>query len=148
MGSSFFLLPSSFFLLPSSFLLFFFLFLFFLFFWLFIIISSNSFCRKFILIFRRVRCSCLFTWPLSKPFWQFSFSMLTKFFKLFFPVFLQELTVQNLPATLIELLPVFISPCICSSLILGVHSDLGRVLSCESLWIQAFLHGFLPQLLL
>ena len=51
------------------------------------------------------------------------------FIHLLLPCLLEELSVENVPAALIELPPVIVGPGVGSPLVLGVHADLGRVLA-------------------
>merc|ERR1719162_890823 len=55
---------------------------------------------------------------------------------------------DNFPATLIKFLSVFVGSGVSSTLIFGVHADLGWVFAGESLGVKTLLHGLLPQLLL
>merc|ERR1712020_193945 len=65
---------------------------------------------------------------------------------LIFPDPVKSLGPDDLPATLIQLLPVLVGPGVGSSLILGVHPDRRRILATKCIWIQAFLQSFLSQL--
>merc|ERR1712041_15819 len=49
-------------------------------------------------------------------------------------------------SSIIQLLPVLISPCVCPPLVFGVHTDGRRILATESLRIQTLLESLLSQL--
>merc|ERR1712223_1915114 len=54
---------------------------------------------------------------------------------------------DNFPASFIKLPSVFVGPGVSSTLVFGVHANLGWVFTSESLRIKTLLHGLLPQLL-
>ena len=51
---------------------------------------------------------------------------------LLLPAFLQELRVEDVPASLVEFPPVIVGPGVRPPLVLGVHSDLGRIFPSQS----------------
>merc|ERR1719394_1504536 len=53
---------------------------------------------------------------------------------------------DDLPAALVQLLPVLVGPGVCPPLILGVHADGRGVLAAESLRVESLLQGLLSQL--
>merc|ERR1719382_2158030 len=65
---------------------------------------------------------------------------------LLFPDGVQGLGTDDLPATLVQLLPVLVGPGVGPPLVLGVHADWRRVLSAESLRVETLLQGLLSQL--
>merc|ERR1712059_115641 len=118
------------------------LFLLFLFFLVFFFFRTRrSFCRSLILVIGRLWVSRLFAWPFSEPLRQLGLELFVPLCELLLPLLLEDFTVYDLPSTLIQLPSVFICSGICSSLILGVHPDFRRVLSCEGLGIQTQLNG-------
>merc|ERR1719365_301738 len=65
---------------------------------------------------------------------------------LLLPDGVQGLGTDDLPATLVQLLPVLVGPCVGPPLVLGVHANRRREFSAEGLGIQALLQGLLSQL--
>merc|ERR1719167_1077291 len=53
---------------------------------------------------------------------------------------------DDLPASLVQLLPVLVGPGVCPPLVLGVHADGRRVLAAESLRVESLLQGLLSLL--
>merc|ERR1719370_1756741 len=82
------------------------------------------------------------TEPLGKPFGR----PLGPLLVLLLPDGVQGLCTDDLPAALVQLLPVLVGPCVGPPLVLGVHSDRRRVFSAEGLRIETLLQGLLSQL--
>merc|ERR1719167_1807147 len=53
---------------------------------------------------------------------------------------------DDLPASLVQLLPLLVGPGVCPPLVLGVHADGRRVLAAESLRVESLLQRLLSQL--
>ena len=92
--------------------------------------------------------SYLLAGALSEPLGQAGTGPLGPVFVLLLPHGLQGLGPDDLPASLVQLLPVIVGSGVGTPLVLGVHANLGRVLAGQSLGVETLLHGLLPQLLL
>merc|ERR1719270_2447694 len=132
----------------NSLLFFFFLLLlFFLFF--FLIVLFGSITATSVFSFLTLWClwvSSLLAWPLAEPLGQSGLGSLGPFVVLLLPAGLQHLGSDNLPATFVQLLTVAVGSCVGTSLVLGEHADLGRVLAGEGLGIETLLDGLVSQL--
>merc|ERR1712037_500087 len=73
--------------------------------------------------------SSLLAGPLAEPLGR----PLGPLFVLLLPDGVQGLGTDDLPATLVQLLPVLVGPCVGPPLVLGVHADGRRVFSAEGL---------------
>merc|ERR1711936_1256103 len=90
--------------------------------------------------------SLLLTGPLTKPLGQLLGGSLGELVVLLLPGGLEVLGSDDLPATLVQLLPVVVGPGVGSALVLGVHADLGWVLASQGLWVKTLLQGLGSQL--
>merc|ERR1719238_22644 len=90
--------------------------------------------------------SLLLAGPLTKPLGQLLGGSLGELVVLLLPGGLEVLGSDNLPATLVKLLPVVVGPGVGSALVLGVHADLGWVLASQGLWVKTLLQGLGSQL--
>merc|ERR1711936_1298930 len=90
--------------------------------------------------------SLLLAGPLTKPLGQLLGGSLGELVVLLLPGGLEVLGSDNLPATLVQLLPVVVGPGVGSALVLGVHADLGWVLASQGLWVKTLLQGLGSQL--
>merc|ERR550519_2187055 len=90
--------------------------------------------------------SLLLAGPLTKPLGQLLGGSLGELVVLLLPGRLKVLGSDNLPATLVQLLPVVVGPGVGSALVLGVHADLGWVLASQGLWVKTLLQGLGSQL--
>merc|ERR1712107_841978 len=124
-------------------LLLFFLLLFFLLFF-FLNILWRSFTS--LLIFRGLWISSLLAWTLTEPLGQAGLGSLGPVFVLLLPHGLKVLSSDDLPATFVQLLSVVVGSGVGTSLVLGVHTDLGWVLASESLGVETLLEGLLSEL--
>merc|ERR1719251_289990 len=88
----------------------------------------------------------LLSGPLPKPLGQPFGRPLGPLIVLLLPDGVQGLCTDDLPATLVQLLPVLVGPCVRPPLVLGVHADGRRIFSAEGLGIEALLKGLLSQL--
>merc|ERR1719365_460439 len=66
--------------------------------------------------------------------------------ELLLPDGVQGLSADDLPATLVQLLPVLVGPCVGPPLVLGVHADHGGVLANKGFRVKTLLQGLLSQL--
>merc|ERR1712037_679671 len=85
---------------------------------------------------------------LTEPLGQLGLGALQPLVVFLLPEGLEMLGSDNFPATLIKFLSVFIGSGVSSTLVFGVHANLGWVFAGESLRVETLLHGLLPQLLL
>merc|ERR1719238_1473353 len=90
--------------------------------------------------------SLLLAGPLTKPLGQLLGGSLGELVVLLLPGGLEVLGSDNLPATLVQFLPVVVGPGVGSALVLGVHADLGWVLASEGLGVQTLLQSLGSQL--
>merc|ERR1719238_859092 len=90
--------------------------------------------------------SLLLAGPLTKPLGQLLGGSLGELVVLLLPGGLEVLGSDNLPATLVKLLPVVVGPGVGSALVLGVQADLGWVLASQGLWVKTLLQGLGSQL--
>merc|ERR1719270_3003678 len=90
--------------------------------------------------------SRLLAGPLSEPLGQPLSRPLGPLLILLLPDGVQGLGTDDLPAALVQLLPVLVGPGVCPPLVLGVHADGRRVLAAESLRVESLLQGLLSQL--
>merc|ERR1712158_25217 len=90
--------------------------------------------------------SLLLAGPLTKPLGQLLGGSLGELVVLLLPGGLEVLGSDNLPATLVQFLPVVVGPGVGSALVLGVHADLGWVLASQGLWVKTLLQGLGSQL--
>merc|ERR1712142_97661 len=128
----------------NSLLFFFFFFLFF-----FLIVLFGSITATSVFSFLTLWClwvSSLLAWPLAEPLGQSGLGSLGPFVVLLLPAGLQHLGSDNLPSTFVQLLTVDVGSCVGTSLVLGEHADLGRVLAGEGLGIETLLDGLVSQL--
>merc|ERR1719481_918081 len=100
----------------------------------------------FLITFRCFRITRFLTRALTVPLWKSCLWPLCPLVELFFPESLQQFCPHNLTASLIELLPVPVGPGVSPAFILGEHSYLGRMSSCEGFWVKTLLHRLVPQL--
>merc|ERR1719239_1565490 len=122
----------------SLFLLFLFLFL------LFFHVCGRSLTA--LLILGGLGVSSLLAEALSEPLGQAGTGPLGPVFVLLLPHGLQGLGPDDLPASLVQLLPVIVGSGVGTPLVLGVHANLGRVLAGQSLGVETLLHGLLSEL--
>merc|ERR1719384_1703863 len=85
--------------------------------------------------------SLLLAGPLAEPLGQLLGGSLAPFIVLLLPGGLEVFGSDNLPASFVELLSVIVRSGIGSPLVLGVHADLGRVLSNKSLRVETLFQG-------
>merc|ERR1711936_851752 len=90
--------------------------------------------------------SLLLAGLLTKPLGQLLGGSLGELVVLLLPGGLEVLGSDDLPATLVQLLPVVVGPGVGSALVLGVHADLGWVLASQGLWVKTLLQGLGSQL--
>merc|ERR1711910_318330 len=83
---------------------------------------------------------------LPKPLGQLLGGSLGELVVLLLPGGLQMLGSDDLPSTLVELLPIVVGPGVCPALVLGVHADLGGVLSSQGLGVKTHLEGLSSEL--
>merc|ERR1719365_369801 len=84
--------------------------------------------------------------PLAEPLGKLLGWPLGPLLELLFPDGVQGLGTDDLPATLVQLLPVLVGPCVGPPLVLGVHADHGGVLANKGLRVKTLLQGLLSQL--
>merc|ERR1711884_953079 len=77
----------------------------------------------------------------GEPLGQLLGGSLAPFVVLLLPGGLEVFGSDNFPATLIHFLSVIVRPGVGSPLVLGIHADLGRVLSSEGLRVKTLLQG-------
>merc|ERR1719225_2540555 len=99
-----------------------------------------------LLALRSLRVSLILAGSLTKPLGQLLGGSLGELVVLLLPGGLQMLGSDDLPSTLVELLPVVVGPGVCPALVLGVHADLGGVLSSQGLRVKTLLEGLGSQL--
>merc|ERR1719278_651997 len=90
--------------------------------------------------------SGLLAGPLAEPLGQLLGGPLGPLIELLLPDGVQGLCADDLPATLVQLLPVLVGPCVGPPLVLGVHADHGGVLANKGLRVKTLLQGLLSQL--
>merc|ERR1719354_890084 len=122
------------------------LFLFLLLFFLVIFLSTSLTSGLFLLTLRSLGVASLLAWPLSEPLGQTSLGSLCELVVMLLPQSFQHLGPDNLPAALVQLLAVAVGTGVGTSLVLGEHTDLGRVLASEGLWVETLLQGLVSQL--
>merc|ERR1711936_677398 len=93
-----------------------------------------------------LRVSLLLAGSLTKPLGQLLGGSLGELVVLLLPGGLEMLGSDDLPSALVELLPVVVGPGVCPALVLGVHADLGGVLSSQGLRVKTLLEGLGSQL--
>merc|ERR1719336_1916624 len=113
--------------------------LFLLLFFLIILLSCSSLLS--LLSLRSLRFSLLLAGSLTKPLGKLLGWSLAPVIILLLPCSLQVFSSDNFPATFIHFLSDIIRSGVCSTLILGVHSDLWWVLSSQGLWVETLLQG-------
>merc|ERR1712190_333128 len=84
--------------------------------------------------------------PLSEPLGQLLGRPLGPLLVLLLPDGVQGLGTDDLPAALVQLLPVLVGPGVRPPLVLGVHADHGGVLANKGLRVKTLLQGLLPLL--
>merc|ERR1719365_433129 len=84
--------------------------------------------------------------PLAEPLGQLLRGPLGPLLELLLPDGVQGLGADDLPATLVQLLPVLVGPCVGPPLVLGVHANHGGVLANKGLRVKTLLQGLLSQL--
>merc|ERR1719192_2573280 len=99
-----------------------------------------------LLALRGLCVSGLLARPLSEPLGQPLSRPLGPLFVLLLPDGVQGLGTDDLPASLVQLLPVLVGPGVRPPLVLGVHADGRGVLAAESLRVKSLLQGLLSQL--
>merc|ERR1719495_1305552 len=122
------------------------LFLLFFFLFLVIFIFSRGLTTVILLSLGSLWVAGLLARPLAEPLGQPALGLLGPVVELLLPDGLEHLGAHNLPAALVQLLPVAIGPGVCAALVLGEHPDLGRVLAGEGLGVETLLEGLVPQL--
>merc|ERR1712208_64469 len=85
--------------------------------------------------------SGLLAGPLAEPLGKPLGGPLGPLIVLLLPDGVQGLGTDNLPATLVQLLPVLVGPCVGPPLVLGVHADGRRVFSAEGLGVETLFQG-------
>merc|ERR1719336_2066396 len=113
--------------------------LFLLLFFLIILLSCSSLLS--LLSLRSLGFSLLLAGSLTEPLGKLLGWSLAPVIILLLPCSLQVFSSDNFPATFIHFLSVIIRSGVCSTLILGVHSDLWWVLSSQGLWVKTLLQG-------
>merc|ERR1719365_560810 len=90
--------------------------------------------------------SGLLAGPLAGPLGKLLGWPLGPLLELLLPDGIQGFGTDDLPATLVQLLPVFVGPCVGPPLVLGVHANHGGVLANKGLRVKTLLQGLLSQL--
>merc|ERR1712110_1082656 len=90
--------------------------------------------------------SGLLAGPLAEPLGELLGGPLGPLLELLLPDGVQGLGADNLPATLVQLLPVLVGPCVGPPLVLGIHADHGGILANKGLRVKTLLQGLLSQL--
>merc|ERR1712242_180016 len=117
-----------------------------LFLFIIILFISNGLLAAILLSLGSLGISRLLAWPLAEPLGKLLGGSLGPFFVLLLPDGVHVLRSDNLPATLVQLLPVLVGPGVGSPLVLGVHADHGGVLANKGLGVETLLQGLLSQL--
>merc|ERR1719238_2404071 len=113
---------------------------------LFIVLLVSGSSLSILLTLWGVGVSLLLAGPLTKPLGQLLGGSLGELVVLLLPGGLEVLGSDNLPATLVQFLPVVVGPGVGSALVLGVHADLGWVLASQGLGVQTLLQSLGSQL--
>merc|ERR1719365_63635 len=90
--------------------------------------------------------SGLLAGPLAEPLGKLLGWPLGPLLELLLPDGIQGFGTDDLPATLVQLLPVFVGPCVGPPLVLGVHANHGGVLANKGLRVKTLLQGLLSLL--
>merc|ERR1712177_120055 len=99
-----------------------------------------------LLALRSLGVALLLAGPLTKPLGNLLGGSLGELVVLLLPGGLEVLGSDNLPASLVQLLPVVVGPGVGSALVLGVHADLGWVLASQGLGVETLLECLLSEL--
>merc|ERR1719365_458561 len=103
----------------------------------------------FLAVLLLLRCGSitgLLAGPLPEPLGQLLGWPLGPLLELLLPDGVQGLGTDDLPATLVQLLPVLVGPCVSPPLVLGVHANHGGVLANKGFRVKTLLQGLLSQL--
>merc|ERR1719365_377618 len=111
-----------------------------------LLLLGSSLLAAVLLTLRCGSISGLLAGPLAEPLGQLLGWPLGPLLELLLPDGVQGLGTDDLPATLVQLLPVLVGPCVGPPLVLGVHSDHGGVLANKGLRVKTLLQGLLSQL--
>merc|ERR1719370_2746817 len=111
-----------------------------------ILFLSGSLLATVLLTLRCGGISGLLAGPLAEPLGELLRWPLGPLLELLFPDGVQGLGTDDLPATLVQLLPVLVGPGVGPPLVLGVHADHGGVLANKGLGVETLLQGLLSQL--
>merc|ERR1719264_1726486 len=111
-----------------------------------VLLLSGSLLTTILLTLGSGGISSLLAWPLAEPLGQLLGGALGELLELLLPDGIEGLGTDDLPATLVQLLPVLVGPGVGPPLVLGVHADHGGVLANKGLRVKTLLEGLLPQL--
>merc|ERR1712001_539475 len=117
-----------------------------LFLFLLVVFLRRSSISSLLLTLRSFGISSLLAWPLAEPLGQLLGGALGELLELLLPDGIEGLGTDDLPATLVQLLPVLVGPGVGPPLVLGVHADHGGVLANKGLGVKTLFQGLLPQL--
>merc|ERR1711937_916794 len=113
---------------------------------LFFLFFSSSFFGFFFTTLWSLGITSLLAWPLSEPLGEPPCRSLGEFGQLVLPGRFKSFGTKDLSSTFVELLPVSVAPGVCPPLVLGEHSDGGRVLAGEGLRVKTLLDGLVSHL--
>merc|ERR1719507_2958490 len=111
-----------------------------------VLLLSGSLLTTILLALGSGGISSLLAWPLTEPLGQLLGGALGELLELLLPDGIEGLGTDDLPATLVQLLPVLVGPGVGPPLVLGVHADHGGVLANKGLGVKTLLQGLLSQL--